>query len=109
MKEELLFAIEAETGLEMRHNKDFITLADLIFKETRENISPTTLKRAWGYISDQNCRTSGMTLDLLSRFLGFDGFYDFNKNGGVNAKTLQKRNCPAICSHMVCVWRTIWR
>ena len=75
-------SVEIEAGLPMLHNNDFIQLAELIFKETHEHISPTTLKRLWGYVSDQNCEPRVSTLDLLSKLLGYRNFNDFSKDGG---------------------------
>lgn len=83
MKEALLDAIVAQTGLPMRHNNDFKQLCELIFNETHEHISDTTLKRLWGYVSDQDCEPRHTTLDLLARFLGCRNFAHFCELGGV--------------------------
>lgn len=83
MNDELLQIIKAETGLSMRHNNDFLTLSSAIYRKTKERVSPTTLKRMWGYVSDQKSQPRNSTLDILARFLGYDDFYAFNKYGGV--------------------------
>lgn len=82
MKKALLDAIVAQTGLPMRHNNYFKQLCKLIFCETHEHISDTTLKRLWGYVSDQDCEPRHTTLDLLARFLGFKSFAQFCELGG---------------------------
>lgn len=93
MKEALLDAIVAQTGLPMRHNNDFKQLCELIFNETHEHISDTTLKRLWGYVSDQDCEPRHTTLDLLARFLGCRNFAHFCELGGViSVKTEQRIN-----------------
>ena len=82
MKKALLDAIVTLTGLPMRHNNDFKQLCELIFNETHEHISDTTLKRLWGYVSDQDCEPRHTTLDLLARFLGCRNFAHFCELGG---------------------------
>lgn len=62
--------IEHEAKRKIRTPYDFEFLAGVIWERLHENISPTTLKRLWGYIdgADSTRRT---TLCLLSQFLGF--------------------------------------
>ena len=49
---------------------DFEFLAGVIWERLHENISPTTLKRLWGYIDGADT-TRRSTLCLLSCFLGY--------------------------------------
>lgn len=86
MKEKLLQAIEEKTGLKMQRNHDFTYLSQLIFAECHEYLSPTTLKRMWGYIKDQNSNPSKSTLNLIACYLGYDSFTNFcnHVNGGRN-------------------------
>ena len=64
---------------------DFIFLSGAIWDRTHETLSPTTLKRLWGYV-EGSVQTRESTLDILSRFLGFrdfDAFLDhIRSNGG---------------------------
>lgn len=62
--------IEHEAKRKIRTPYDFEFLAGVIWERLHENISPTTLKRLWGYIdgADTARRT---TLCLLAQFLGF--------------------------------------
>lgn len=50
------------------HDFDFLT--SVIWERCHENISPTTLKRLWGYIEGADT-TRRATLCLLSQFLGY--------------------------------------
>jgi len=69
-------AVEARAKRPMKTPKDFEFLAESIHEELHQSVSPTTLKRLWGYIADSSSpRTS--TLNLLSQFLGYDGWSDF--------------------------------
>ena len=49
---------------------DFEFLAGVVWERLHENISPTTLKRLWGYIDGADT-TRRTTLCLLAQFLGF--------------------------------------
>lgn len=49
---------------------DFEFLSGVIWERTKTPISPTTLKRLWGYIEGAD-NTRQCTLDLLSKALGF--------------------------------------
>ena len=51
MKDEILIQrIEDVTGQHYDSPKDFETLSELIFSKTEEKVSPSTLKRFWGYV-----------------------------------------------------------
>ena len=62
--------IESEVKRRICTPYDFEFLAGVIWERLHENISPTTLKRLWGYIDGADT-TRRSTLCLLSRFLGF--------------------------------------
>lgn len=62
--------IEREVKRKIRTPYDFEFLAGVVWERLHENISPTTLKRLWGYIDGADV-TRRSTLCLLSRFLGF--------------------------------------
>jgi len=63
--------IERELKRRIRTPYDFEFLAGVVWERLHENISPTTLKRLWGYIDGADT-TRRTTLCLLSRFLGYD-------------------------------------
>lgn len=63
--------IEREVKRKIRTPYDFEFLAGVVWERLHENISPTTLKRLWGYIEGADT-TRRTTLCLLSRFLGYD-------------------------------------
>ena len=73
---ELKQRIEKSLRRKMKTPTDFIFLSGAIFERTRETMSPTTLKRLWGYIEGSD-QTRNSTLEILSRFLGFHGWDDF--------------------------------
>lgn len=63
--------IEQELKRRIRTPYDFEFLAGVVWERLHENISPTTLKRLWGYIDGADT-TRRTTLCLLSRFLGYE-------------------------------------
>lgn len=62
--------IEREVKRRIRTPYDFDFLAGVVWEHLHENISPTTLKRLWGYIDGADT-TRRTTLCLLSQFLGY--------------------------------------
>lgn len=62
--------IEREVKRKLRTPYDFEFLAGVIWERLHENLSPTTLKRLWGYIDGADT-TRRTTLCLLAQFLGF--------------------------------------
>lgn len=73
---ELKRRVEDEMNRKMRTPNDFIFLSGAIWERTHHTISPTTLKRLWGYIDGAD-ETRYSTLTILSQFLGFMDWEDF--------------------------------
>ena len=76
MKTGLCEHIEVALGREMNTPKDFDFLRECIFSRLNVWVSTTTLKRIWGYLKDDVQPRQG-TLDILARFIGFDGYENF--------------------------------
>ena len=76
---ELKQQIEERLNRKMKTPNDFIFLSGVIWERTHETMSPTTLKRLWGYIDGAD-ETRSSTLDILSRSLGFRDWDAFLKN-----------------------------
>ena len=70
--------IEREVKRKIRTPYDFEFLAGVIWERLHENISPTTLKRLWGYIDGADT-TRQSTLNLLSRFLSYEDWEAYLK------------------------------
>ena len=75
---ELKKRIEDDLNRKMLTPNDFFFLSNAIQERTRQTISPATLKRLWGYVEGTD-QTRNSTLDILSKFLGFDSWNDFVK------------------------------
>lgn len=76
MKTGLCEHIEVALGRKMSTPKDFDFLRECIFSRLNVWVSTTTLKRIWGYLKDDVQPRQG-TLDILARFIGFDGYENF--------------------------------
>ncbi len=70
-------AIEETIGRKLRTPKDFDFLAESIFEKLHQRISPTTLKRLWGYLHDTSSSPRPSTLDLLAQFIDYPSYADF--------------------------------
>jgi hypothetical protein len=85
---ELQQEVEHLTGRRMHTPKDFQWLSDEIFSRLHRTLSPSTLKRLWGYIDGAD-KTRNSTLEILSRFLGFANWDEFvesiSQEGNSNA------------------------
>ena len=73
---ELRCAVEKSVNRLMRAPSDFEFLAGVIWERLHTTISPTTLKRLWGYIDGADT-TRYSTLDLLSKFIGYTNWEAF--------------------------------
>ena len=76
---ELKKRIEHQLKRKMKTPNDFIFLSGAVWERTHQTMSPTTLKRLWGYIDGAD-ETRNSTLEILSQFLGFDNWDDFLKS-----------------------------
>ena len=74
---ELRKCIEENMKRKMRTPNDFVFLSGAVFDRVRETISPTTLKRLWGYLPNEEVQTRRHTLDVLARLTGFHDYEDF--------------------------------
>ena len=76
--QELKKEVETHVKRKIRTPNDFSYLSEVIWEGTHMTLSPTTLKRIWGYIEgDKKPRES--TLDIVSSFIGYDDWDDFKK------------------------------
>ena len=69
--------VERTFGRQLTETRDFEQLSHLLLSHTRERLSPTTLKRFWGYLKNEEVQTRLHTLDVLARFVGYKGYEDF--------------------------------
>ena len=87
MKSQILCAeIERMVGHQMRTSKEFDELSELILEHTKVRLSPTTLKRIWGYLRNEEVEPRMITLDTLARFVGFKSYDAFTKSTDNNSE-----------------------
>ena len=68
--------LQAAVGMEPRFPRHFAALSDYVFERTNQRISPTTLKRLWGYL-DEGVQPRKSTLDILAQSVGYGSWEDF--------------------------------
>ena len=68
--------VEKKAGRKMMTPKDFDFLSESIFEEIHTRISPSTLKRIWGYLQNDNTPRSS-SLNILANYVGYDDWDSF--------------------------------
>lgn len=72
----LKLCVENVAGRKMMTPKDFEFLSGHIFSRLHVMISPTTIKRIWGYLQE-NTSPRVSTLDVLSKYVGYVDWSDY--------------------------------
>lgn len=87
--------VESTFGHGMETSNDFGRLSDKIRETTGQNLSDSTLKRIWGYVTYQPTPHRS-TLDVLAQYVGFKSFGDFqkqqNNSGFFNQNTISSKD-----------------
>ena len=76
--QELKKQVEEHVKHKIRTPNDFTLLSGAIWESTHMILSPTTLKRLWGYIEGYK-KTRESTLDIISTFIGYSDWDDFKR------------------------------
>ncbi len=79
--------VENAAGVKVCTPKDFEALTQKIFNETGSLLSPTTLKRLWGYLHEKEQKMPRLsTLNILSKYIGYMDFSTFCKFQDINGE-----------------------
>ncbi len=77
--EKLRSMIEKKIGVQIHTPKDFMLCRNAIFEELHVNVSISTLKRYWGYVSTgSNYLPNRYTLNIFAKFAGYKDWDDFS-------------------------------
>jgi hypothetical protein len=76
MLQKLIDSVEAKFGRKISYQKDCKSLSESIYEHTSQVISPSTLRRVFGFLST-NSNPSRVTLDILSEYCGFHNWDNF--------------------------------
>lgn len=77
--EKLRSMIEKKIGVQIHTPKDFMLCRNAIFEELHVNVSTSTLKRYWGYVSTgSNYLPNRYTLNIFAKFAGYKDWDDFS-------------------------------
>lgn len=74
--EELKAQIAQLYGKALCTTTDFEEFSFVLKKNTGKNVSPSTLKRLYGYVNDEH-KPRVATLDILSQYVGYSNFTTF--------------------------------
>lgn len=74
--ERLKICVEETIGKKLKTPKDFTNLSEQIFNRLHIMLSPTTLKRLWGYLNEDN-KPRISTLSIISQFVGYRDWENF--------------------------------
>lgn len=69
--------VEHSVGFKIVTARNFDELSNAVWERTKERLSPTTLKRFWGYLKNEQVETRTHTLDVLAKFVGYRNFDAF--------------------------------
>jgi hypothetical protein len=86
--EHLKIAVEKTLGHACQTPRDFDLLSLRLLDITGRKLSPTTLKRLWGYLpAEQETKPSRQTLNILASYAGYTDYAQFEKTAmGINQK-----------------------
>jgi len=76
--EELKRLVEDRYGRRLETTTDFEVFSLYAAKKTGRDISPSTLKRLWGYVNDSH-KPRVFTLDILAQYIGHHNFNEFTE------------------------------
>ena len=89
--------VEAIFGRSANTTTAFVSLSKDIWSRTGETLSPSTLKRFWGYVTTRT-NPSVSSLDILARYVGFSSFSAFCSGDAslyLDAEAVSARSLPA--------------
>lgn len=90
--------IERTAGRKMQTPKDFDFLSQSIFERTKSLISVSTLKRFFGYLSQEG-RQSRSTLDVLCQYVGYVDWDTFLQQTAGDGEAEIESN-PLLCNRL---------
>ena len=83
MIQKLKDSIEGKFGSKIAYQKDCKSLSDNVFHNTSQIISPSTLRRFFGFLST-NSHPSTATLDILSIYCGYSDWEEYKAKNSTN-------------------------
>lgn len=100
-------AIEKTAEREMKTPKDFDYLADSIFEKLHQTVSPTTLKRLWGYLTETTTPRIS-TLNILAQYVGSDDWECFCRQMTMSDDGITEEPASVSSSEVVDRKRNTW-
>lgn len=85
LNQEILKKLAERHGKEIRYPSDVESLSEHIFEKTRERVSPSTLKRMFGFIT-KPVHPRRSTLDIIGAYLGYADYKELALDLGDNSE-----------------------
>lgn len=111
MIQKLKDSVEVKFGRRIAYQKDCKTLSDRLYEYSSQVVSPSTLRRFFGFLTT-NSNPSRATLDILSAYCGYSDWNDFKtrnsatcnnepilaiwEKGIAKARQISYKNCKTI-------------
>lgn len=107
----LLRAVENKFNFRTRTTSDFECLSEAIYNSRNTHISPSTLKRLWGYVKYRYVPRES-TLDILANYVGFSSYNVFcEKNGAIMESAslfISNKQLDSLCMECGTVIAVCW-
>lgn len=104
--------VETMLGKKVNGPKDFSNLSEQIFNRLKIVISPTTLKRLWGYLNEGGSPRKS-TLTILAQFIGYRDWNNFcnspKDNNAVQSNLILSRKISALALSKGDKLKITWR
>ena len=106
--------VEIVAGREMITPRDFVYLSARIVDKTKAYISPSTLKRFWGYLGEKNYkrpyRNTLNTLAIYAGYISIEAYADsFDNNKSPSSEVLNNPNLQTVALNKGAIIELKWR
>ena len=100
MNKKLITKIEKKIGRQILGRGDCQYLSDRISNEYNKTLSYNTIRRAFGLDFNSNVKASKSTLDILSNFIGYNSYDEYNRLSNYSDKWTLKLNICSLINRM---------
>lgn len=100
MNKKLIRKVEIKIGRQILRRGDCQYLSDRISNEYNKTLSYNTIRRAFGLDFNSNVKASKSTLDILSNFIGYNSYDEYNRLSNYSDKWTLKLNICSLINRM---------
>jgi hypothetical protein len=100
VNKKLIRKVEIKIGRQILRRGDCQYLSDRISNEYNKTLSYNTIRRAFGLDFNSNVKASKSTLDILSNFIGYNSYDEYNRLSNYSDKWTLKLNICSLINRM---------